>query len=294
MAVNDKQAASSATPTSDGQSNVRPREFHGTTGIQIDPFFQVPLYTQDFSRGEVQLPILVKDASVMYCQFVAPRDRVTELLKDKPLDPAFVLGNKALVGVTIHLNHQTTVGSLVCMDLVIPVTRQTGFKRPSSWQEIRMSGDRRHMGFHIIDSALDSPVMLSAGREVWGYPKFMAQLFARFKGSQFYTECNEFDGRKGIARISGFGPRLFRIPSIDLTMFSLKGNELLRSLINTRGSFHLHWPFGFRLQVGDSEHSMAQRLRFLGLDNARPLIVFSCDDYQARMNAGVTVDILRD
>ena len=39
---------------------------------------------------------------------------------------------------------------------------------------------------------------------------------------------------------------------------------------------------------------MAKRLRYLGLDNARPLIVFSCNDYQARLNEGVTVDILRD
>jgi len=54
------------------------------------------------------------------------------------------------------------------------------------------------------------------------------------------------------------------------------------------------FSLGFRLQVGDSDHPMAQRLRYLGLDNARPLIVFSCDDYQARMNAGVTVDILRN
>ena len=291
MAVNKDQV--SEQTTSIERDGTRPREFHGTTGIQIDPFFQVPLYTQDFSRGEIQLPILIKDSTAVYCQFVAPREKVANLLRDKPLDPAFVLGSKALVGLTVQANHQSTVGTHVNMDLVIPVTRQTGFKRPSSWQEIRMSGDRRHMGFYVSDSALDSPVMLSAGREVWGYPKFMAQMLTRFKGAQLYSECNDFDGRKGIVRLTGFGPRLFRVPSIDLTMFSLKGNELLRSLVNTRGSFHLHWPLGFRLQVGDSDHPMAQRLRYLGLDNARPLVVFSCDDYQARMNAGVTVDILR-
>lgn len=290
MAVNKEQAT--GQDTSAGSDRSKPREFHGTTGIQIDPFFQVPLYTQDFSRGEIQLPILIKDATAVYCQFIAPRSKVAELLQGKPLDPAFTLGSRALVGLTIHANHQSTVGPHVNMELVIPVTRQNGFKRLSSWQEIRMSSDRRHMGFFVIDSAQDSPVMLSAGRDVWGYPGFMAQLFTGFKGAQLFAECNDFDGRKGIARLTGFGPRLFRIPSIDLTLFSLKGNELPRSLVNTRGSFHLHWPLGFRLQVGDSDHPMAQRLRYLGLDNARPLAVLSCDDYQARMNAGVTVDIL--
>lgn len=288
MAVNKERVAEAPE-----QETAGTRKFHGTKGIQIDPFFQVPLYSQDFSRGEIQLPILIKDCSTVYCQFLTHKDRVEELLKGKPLDPVFVFGSRALVGIAIYENHQSTVGEHMNMDLVIPVTRQNGFKRPSSWQEIRMSGDRRHMGFYVTDSALDNPVMVSAGKEVWGYPKFMAQLFSRNKGSRLYSECNDFDGRKGIVRFSGFGPRVMRFPAIDLTMFSLKGNELLRSLINTRGSFYLHWPLGFRLQVGDSDHPMAQRLRFLGLDNARPLVVFSSEDYQARMNAGVTVDILR-
>lgn len=266
--------------------------FHGTRRIQVDPFFQVPLYAQDFSRGEVQLPILVQDGSALYCQFFAPLDRVNQLLQDKPIEPVFVLGNRALVGVVLNECNQSTVGSYVNLDLVIPVTRQTGFKRPSAWQEIRMNSDRRHMGFHVTDSALDNQVMLAAGKEVWGYPKFMAQMKARFDGPRIYSECNEPDGRKGIVRIVGSGPRLIRFPSIDLTMFTFKGNELLRSLINTRGHFYWHWPLGFRLQVGDSQHPMAQRLRFLGLDNARPISVLSCTDYQARMNAGATVDIL--
>lgn len=275
-----------------GQDTAPTGTFHGTRRIQIDPFFQVPLYSQDFSRGEVQLPILVQDGNALYCQFFAPRDRVSELLQNKPLDPAFVFGKKALVGLVVYEHLQTTVGRYTNMNLVIPVNRQTGFKRPSSWQEIRMNGDRRHMGFHVTDSTLNNPVMLAAGREIWGYPKSLAQLSARFDGARIHAECNDFDGRHGIARLVGYGPRLMRFPSLELTMFTFKGNELLRSLINTRGHFQLHWPFGFRLQVGDSRHPLAERLRFLGLDNARPFAVFSCTDYQARMNAGVTVDIL--
>ena len=271
-----------------------PRPFHGTHRIQVDPFFQVPLYTQAFSRGDVQLPVLVQDASAVYCQFISPLERVRELLKDTPLEPVFVLGSRALIGLALYQNHQCTVGSHLNMNLVVPVVRRTGFKRPSSWKEIRMTGDRRHIGFYPIDSALDSALMQAVGREIWGYPKSLTQLRMHFDGPRLYAECNEFDGRHGIARLVGSGMRLMRFPAIDLTMYTLKSRELLRSVINTRGHFDLHLPFGFRLQVGDSDHPMAQRLRYLGLDNARPLIALSCSDYQARMNAGATVDVLQE
>ena len=267
--------------------------FHGTRRIQVAPFFQVPLYSRSFSRGELQLPVLLQDCSAVYCQFVARRERVDRLLQDTPLEPAFAFGSRAMVGLTLFEHHQTTVGPHRAVNLVLPVNRRTGFKRPSAWKEIRMTGDRRHMGFYPLDSALDSPVMLAAGKEVWGYPNFLAQLRMEIRSMHLRVECNDFDGRHGIVRVAGAGFPLMRFPALDQTIFTLTSGELVRSVVNTSGRFAFHLPFFFRLQVGNSSHPMAEHLRFLGLDNARPLAVFSCRDFQARMNEGVTVDVLR-
>jgi len=46
-------------------------------------------------------------------------------------------------------------------------------------------------------------------------------------------------------------------------------------------------PGGIRLQVGQSRHRMADNLRELGLDGARPLAVSSTTRFQSRLNAGV-------
>lgn len=287
----DKQSQS-RTPFPAAAPPVRPRPFHGTRRIQVDPFFQVPLYSQPASCGDVQLPLLVQDCSVAYVVFVARRERVESLLKGTSLDPAMVLDSRALVALSLYQYRQTTVGALQNISLAIPVVRRTGFKRPSSWREIRMTSDRRHMGFYLTDSALDSRVMLSAGQDIWGYPKFLADIRTQIDGTKINVEVNDADRRRGILRLTGSGARLTSLPCIDLTMYTIRGNELLRSLINSRGRFNFQMPLGFRLEVGNSAHPMAERLRFLDLDNARPLGVFSCEDYQGRMNGGVTVDLL--
>src|SRR5699024_11685652 len=86
--------------------------------------------------------------------------------------------------------------------------------------------------------------------------------------------------------ISGVSGISTPAPQLDLILYSEHNNELLRTLVVTRGGGRLCSPGSIRAYIGDSSHPMAQRLRKLGIHGQKPKLVFYSDTLQLRLNAG--------
>jgi hypothetical protein len=92
-----------------------------------------------------------------------------------------------------------------------------------------------------------------------------------------------------MVRLAGrAGPGL-PAPLLDLVLYSRHRGQMLRTLVNTRGGCRACLPGSLRLRVSGSSHPMAQRLKRLGLDNARPALVFHSHALQLRLNAGAAL-----
>ncbi len=257
-----------------------------------DPFFQVPQTTRKTSAGDVQLPILYFDASALYGFFLVEKQKVDSLLAGTGLEADLVMGNYSIAGIACYEYRDTSVGVYNEVGLAVTASPVGQGKPVGSWWDFLSTltnPEVRHTGMHVLHLPVTTEAANAAGREIWGFPKFVTPITYQESGKTM--DCRVYDPDQGVgeqlimALAGNLGPGLPARP-LSLTLFTRLEQALLRSTVNARGKSRLTMPGSLRLTVGDSQHPMAQTLRELGLANARPLAVVYSDCFQSRLNAG--------
>ena len=258
-----------------------------------DPFFQVPQTTHTTTQGPIDLPILYFDVSTLLAFFVANRDAVEAKLDGTGLRPALTLGGRALVGIAHYEYRQTGVGSYNEVGLALPVLPEAAPAPRNLIQALYGSVDERYLGFHVLDLPVTTPLANAGGRELWGYPKFVAPIPFHLDRKSFSSTVMDPDGHGDIFSLSGRLGASLPAPPMSLVLYSHHQGKLLRTTVNVRGRVNLRRGRGLQLRVGESTHRMARNLRDLGLDRARPAIVMDTHRFQSRLNAGAHEGVSR-
>lgn len=124
--------------------------------------------------------------------------------------------------------------------------------------------------------AIDLPVTTTlahrAGREIWGYNKFVAPIDLQGDGKTFSTTLRDPDNAV-ILVLEGARTASIPTPPADVPTFSMLGGRAIRTIIRPMTPFQTSSGEGFLLKVGKSDHPMAANLRTLALDEARPALV---------------------
>jgi hypothetical protein len=144
----------------------------------------------------------------------------------------------------------------------------------------------RLVGFHIVDLPVTTARAHAAGRELWGYPKFITPIDFTLQKKQL--DCCVHDPAN-LGKIMTLGGKLgvgVPSPALDLVNFDRIGERNLRTTIQTRGHGHLCGRGNVRLRIGTSSHPMADHLHALGLDHAQPLVMWVSTRFQSRLNQG--------
>ena len=262
-----------------------------------DPFFQVPQTTHTTTQGPVDLPIFYFDVSTLFAFFVANREAVEAKLSGTGLRPALTFGRRALVAIAHYEYRQTGVGSYNEVGLALPALPEGAPTPRNPIRSLYGSVDERHLGFHVLDLPVTTPLANAGGRELWGYPKFVAPIPFRLDRKSFESSVVDPDGDGDIFTLSGRLLPSLPAPPLSLVLYSHHQGNLLRTTVNARGRMNLRSGRGLQLRVGESTHRMARNLRDLGLDGARPALVLDTHQFQSRLNAGVpigTVSTRRD
>ena len=254
-----------------------------------DPFFQVPQTTHTTTQGPIDLPILYFDVSTLLAFFVTNRDAVEAKLDGTGLRPALTIGGRALVGIAHYEYRRTGVGSYNEIGLALPVLPEGAPTPRNLIQALYGSVDERHLGFHVLDLPVTTPLANAGGRELWGYPKFVAPIPFRLDRKSFESSVIDPDGNGEIFTLSGRLLPSLPAPPMSLVLYSHHQGNLLRATVNVRGRMKLRPGRSLQLRVGDSTHRMARNLRDLGLDDARPALVLDTHRFQSRLNAGAQV-----
>ncbi len=254
-----------------------------------DAFFDVPRTTAMTSAGPVELPILYHDVSNVLALFRGRRGAVEELLVGTGLQPALGLGGDVVLALACYQYRQTSIGAYNEVGVAT-------FVKPTGWPAPRVAiadlyrpVDARAIGAYVIDLPVTTAIANAGGRELWGYPKFVTDISFQLDRARF--ECMVADPADA-APIMTFAGRLgvgVPAPPMSLVTFSNRRDELVRTHVHVRGAVRARGGGGLRLVVGGSRHPMAERLRRLGLDGARPFLVMTTDRFQSRLDAGVAI-----
>jgi hypothetical protein len=254
-----------------------------------DPFFQVPQTTHSTTQGDVDLPIPYFDVSTVLAFFLVDREAAEAKLSSTGLQLALTVGGRALVAIAHYEYRRTGVGTYNEVGVALPVLPDDAPTPRNLIQALYGSVDERHLGFHILDLPVTTPAANAAGRELWGYPKFVAPIPFHLDAKSFESSVTDPDGNGDIFTLSGRLLPSLPAPAMSLVLYSHHQGDLLRTAVNVRGRVKLRPGRSLTLSVGESNHRMADNLRDLGLDGAHPLMVMDTHQFQSRLNAGAPI-----
>ena len=255
------------------------------TAWQKDPFFQYPKTGFASSEGNVDLPILYFDDSTLIAMFWVDYDRAKPQVA-QGLEVVRFGSGKALVALAFYEYRETSIAPYREVGVAIAVVPQ-GEKAPAlPLMALFSSLDKNKLGFYVIDLPVTTAAACAAGREIWGYPKFVTPIGFSLKGASFTGTVTDSATSGSMLTLSGHAGLGVPGPLLDLVLYSPHKGKMLRTLVNTRGGGRICLPGSIRLEVSHSDHPMAKRLVALGMNNAKPAFVSHTHALQLRLNAG--------
>jgi hypothetical protein len=253
-------------------------------------FFDVPRSVHPTSEGPVELPILYRDVTNVIAVFLVPHEGAEEVLAGTGLVPDAVVGRRVLTALSFYEYRDTSVGSYNEVGTAIFARRAGERSRLLSVADAVLPAMLRRSAAWIVDLPVTTRAANAAGREIWGYPKFVTDIPFRLQGRSVEASVKDPGGSNVIVTLSGELGRGVPVPPIDVVTYTRLGPQLLRTHVDVRGWQTIHSPGSVRLRVGTSDHRMAKNLRTLCLENAAPIAVITTNRFQSKLPAGKSVD----
>jgi hypothetical protein len=218
----------------------------------------------DVGSAVIDLPIRYYRDDCFMGVFTASADAVRALLPSDRLHPVRSLGGKALVAVVAWNYLETTVGPYGEVGIAPLCTLDR--PAPPLVGGLREAVDPGFGGF-VLHLPVTARVARDAGRAVWGYPKFVADMeFDHLPGEQ-RVHLSE-GGRTILSLAVRHGGRAVT-DNRPLSTFTVLDGRLVQTTVPTRAVYEL--GVGRRageLELGD--HPIADQLRGLEL-STRPM-----------------------
>lgn len=253
-----------------------------------DIFFQFPRYKLPTSQGDVDMPILYFDNSQWLFIFRTDVERAKKLLP-QGLKPVTVAG-KALVGLAFYEYRDTSIGSYNEVGTAIACLPDEVKAPAITLMHVLKPAAESRIGFHVVDLPVTTEAACSAGREIWGLPKFVTDIGYTENGNQFEGNVALPDNSGNIVSIAGKSGLGVSRQIIDLVLYSFLNKKMLRALVNTHGVGQFCTGGSLKLTLANTDHPMGKRLDILGLNGKSPFMVIRTTELQLRLNAGSEVN----
>ncbi len=213
-----------------------------------------------------ELPILYFRDDLFLLFYTVNADRARAAMPSENLHPVVLPGGRALLAVGAFNYIDTSIGSYGEVAVVLPAVH--GRKPLCGVMPALKEGDYPDFGLVVLHLPVTRQVARDAGRGVWGYTKFVADM--DFAITPEHLECAmEEDGRHILTMRA---PRrgMFRKDRRPLVTYSVKEGRLMRTVIPATGSFRMALkPSDAVLELGD--HPLADTIRELE-PSPRPLL----------------------
>jgi hypothetical protein len=243
-----------------------------TPSVSLGPASAADLQLQRrvLSNGaECFLPIRYFDVQCLVATFLAAPDRASELLEGAGLQPVLQEDGRALVDLYCIEYRRTDIGPYNEVGLTVRATAP---------------GDPIAANY-VVNLPVTTAIANRAGREIWGYNKFVAAIDVNSEGRTFSTVLRDSD-HEIIGALEGARSGSAPAPATDILTFSLDRGRLIKTTIRVLTPSLAGSGDGFVFKVGTSSHPMTSNLRTLSLDGARPVLIHYTDPFQALLFPG--------
>jgi len=230
----------------------------------------LPLQRRVLSDGtECALPLRYFDVQCLVATFPTDLIRAAELLKGTGLIAVSQEDGKAVVSLYCIEYRITDIGPYNEVGFTV-LAAAPGDPIPASY---------------VVHLPVTTAVANRAGREIWGYNKFVAGIDISNDGKNFSTILRDTENAV-ICSLEGSRGASIPTPPADIVTFTLLNGRVIKTLIQVLTPSHASSGEGFVFKVGASRHSMTNDLRTVALDGARPVLVHYADPLQALLFPG--------
>jgi hypothetical protein len=136
-----------------------------------------------------------------------------------------------------------------------------------------------------VNLPVTTAVANRAGREIWGYNKFVAAIDVKSEGKKFSTILRDTENVL-VGALEGSRGASIPTPPTDILTFTLLNGRVIKTVIRVLTPFHSSSGESFVFKVGTSRHPMTNNLSTVALDGARPVLVQYADPLQALLFPG--------
>lgn len=211
--------------------------------------------------GSVELPILYRESTCVTGVFTVPAAAVRELLPTPDLVPLPVWPGRSLLGFSAFSYRDTSIGPYNEFAIGIPVRYKPSH---NDWPmpALRMAAT---LSFDIFIWKLPvtSEVALNAGIDIWGYPKFLADI--DFEDKIDAVSCRVVAEGKHILTFSVRKMDAKMKTYLDLNSYTVKDGNILWTPVRgiSTGLGRSFKPGTTHLELGD--HPLAAQIGDLGI-----------------------------
>lgn len=225
--------------------------------MEGDLFGHVEQREMEITGGTCAVPIIYRDVFAVAGIFVAPTPSLRELLPTSKLVPAEVFPGKGLLAVMAFDYRDTSIGPYKELAVAVPVRYRPRFNPPLV-PPLRMAVSFSYEAF-VWQLPVTTEAALHAGIDIWGYPKFLAEITFEEDEDQVMCTLEEKGEHVLTLRVRKSLPRMKTY--FDLNTYSVKGEDLIytsvKGISNSLGrSFR---PGTASLSLG--EHPLSRSMR---------------------------------
>lgn len=225
------------------------------------------LSTERFSIGEVELPIRYTDGSALACIYRVDLAAARDVVARETFEPLPV-GGKAMALVMALEYRETSVGPYQEFGVLVLVRRPGS--APSTLRTLMAPASVEDAGWYVVSMPVTTGFTCAAGREIWGFPKYVTRIEAAFGRGTAQVILGEELVLEHRAR---FG---MPMPAPAYVFFSDLRGRLLRTVVPAKHTLRVGGARSVRLYVTGNGPTAAA-VRRLGLDTRRPMMAARAD-----------------
>lgn len=226
-----------------------------------DGFFAdgAPAERLEVGAGAFDLPIRYFRTDCFLAVFSADLDAVRARIPSQRLRPVRLRSNRAAIGIVAYNYIETGIGPYGEIGIAALCT-SGGFAPPLLPALLETRNPR--FGAFVLHLPVTSRIARDAGRFVWGYPKFVADMDFDLRPESRRVELSEGGSEILSLQVRHRGPVVTdRNP---LVTFSVEGGDLLRTEVASRATYHVGiGRSAGRLRLGS--HPIADELRDMNI-----------------------------
>ena len=162
------------------------------------------------------MPIRYFDVQCLVATFLAPPDKASELLVGAGLQPVLQEDGRAVVDLYCIEYRKTDIGPYNEVGLTV---------------RAKAPGDPIAANY-VVNLPVTTAVANRAGREIWGYNKFVAAIDVKSEGKTFSTVLRDSD-HEIIGALEGKRGASVPAPPTDILTFSLHHGRLIKTVIQS-------------------------------------------------------------